>query len=149
MDIKGDGKNSLDLKNFFENFKIEFAALKKNTEEKDLCISSLETRLKKLEKSYQEDVRDLKNDIVDIKERVLDTEQDNCKNTIILNNPSKLKGKLCVEVIVDFLSQFLYANTLPADLKAFIFRARLTSLLILWNFFILGREKLFGETKRC
>ena len=93
-------------------------------------------------------MRDLKNDIVDKKERVLGTEIYYCKNTIILNNPSKLKGKSCAEVMADFLSQFRNAKILPADLKTLIFWARLTSLIILGNFFILGKKNFIWRNKK-
>ena len=72
MDIRVDGKNTLHLASFLEDFKNELVALKKTIEEKDLHISSLETRLEKLEKSHQEEVRDQKNDILALKEKVLD-----------------------------------------------------------------------------
>ena len=47
MDITGDGQNSLDIASFIQDFKKEFVALKKIIEEKDLHISTLETKLKK------------------------------------------------------------------------------------------------------
>ena len=99
-------------------------------EEKDLRISSLETKLEKLGKSYKEEVRDLKNDILHLKERVMDTEIHNSKVILILNNPPKLKGKSRAGVMVDFFNQFFNAHIVPADLNLAIFWARSTSLLL-------------------
>ena len=97
---------------------IKFVALKKTIEEKDLGISGLETSLGKLEKSYQEEVRDLKNDIVDLKERVTDREIYNSEETIIINNPPEPNGKTCVEVMVDFVNHFFNAKIARASLEA-------------------------------
>ena len=73
MDIRGDGKNSLDLVSFLRNFQKDFKALRKTIEKKNLRISSLGASLEKLGKSNQREVKDLKYDIVDLKERLSDT----------------------------------------------------------------------------
>ena len=52
-DIRDNGKNSLDLVSFLEDFQKEFAALKNTIQGKDLRISSFGTSLEKLQKSYQ------------------------------------------------------------------------------------------------
>ena len=43
MEMRGYGRNSLDLVSFLRDFQKEFAALKKTIEEKDFRISSLGT----------------------------------------------------------------------------------------------------------
>ena len=117
------------------------AALKKVIEEKDLHISSLETRLEKLERVYQKEERDLKSDFLNLKERVVDTEIYNSKDTIILNNPQKLNGKPSVEVMVDFLNQFFIADIIPADMKACHFLGKKDESAIIVKVLYFGQKK--------
>ena len=129
---------------FFEDLEKEFWALRNIIKEKGLQTSSLETRLEKVGKCYQEEVKDLKIDIVDLKERVLDTKIYNCKDTIILNNPPKLNGKSCVEVKVDFFNQSLIQTMHQLIWKLVIFWARLMSL---WNLFT-SVKKIYLEKRK-
>ena len=90
----------------------------------------------------------MKNDIVDLKKRVLDTEICNSKDTIIFMNPLKLNGKSCVELMFDFLNQFSSADIVPADLKACHFLGKIDESTIIVKILYFGQNTLFGETKR-
>ena len=129
--IRGDGNNSLELVYASSEISRKFAAQKNTIEEKDFRISSPETIIEKLEKSHQEEVTDLKNDIVDQKEKALDRETHNSKDTIIPKIPPKVNGK---SVWRSWLISSV--NTLTHTLYQLIsklvnFCASLTSLLLL------------------
>ena len=93
-------------------------------------------------------MRDLINDIVILKERVLDTEIYNSKDTIILKRPPKLSGKACVQVLVDFLNQFINADIVPTDLRTCHFFGQDYESVIFLKLVSFGQKNIIWRNKK-
>ena len=74
-----------------------------NQKEKDARITELEEKVSNFEKGYGSDMTVVQNELHELKERMLNTEMYNSKETEIVNNPLNVK--------MEILEQFFHYST--------------------------------------
>ena len=91
------------------------------SKKKDSKINSLETALSTLQEEHKTDINNIRNELTDIKERMITAEMYMSKDTIIINNPPKCDNSNLIQTVVQFFNNVFETGLQLEDIKSALF----------------------------
>ena len=104
MDYNAAANDPTVLVSLLSEIKGELSSLRNEIKEKDSKINSLEAALSKLQEEHKTDINNIRNELTDIKERMITAEMYMSKDTIIINNPPKCDHSNLIQTVVQFFN---------------------------------------------
>ena len=131
QDTSTTDNNPKDMVSLLQAIQGELNLLRTELKRKDDKIESLEKRIEDMDITHKEEMRYVKNEICDLKERALNTEMYLSKDTIIINNPPACNNTNIMDTVVGFLMIFSVPEYNPRISRLCIFWANLGNPLLL------------------
>ena len=128
----------------------KFNFLCSSLEEKDQKIRTLEAKIDDFQRKYANDVHLINNEIVDLKERVLNSEMYNSKDTLIIQNPplSDRNGDITGQVI-EFLNHTFGSKLSKHDIKACHYLGKPGESAIIIKFIYFAHKNFLWRSKKA
>ena len=128
----------------------KFNFLCSSLEEKDQKIRKLEAKIDDFQQKYADDVHLINNEIVDLKERVLNSEMYNSKDTLIIQNPplSDRNGDITGQDI-EFLNHTFGSKLSKHDIKACHYLGKPGESAIIIMFIYFAHKNFLWRSKKA
>ena len=147
MDYNTAANDPTVLVSLLSEIKGELSSLRNEIKEKDSKINSLEAALSKLQEEHKTDINNIRNELTDIKERMITAEMYMSKDTIIINNPPKCDNSNLIQTVVQLFNNVFGAGLQLEDIKAAHFLGTPGASSIIVKFLYFGAQNLSGAQK--
>ena len=148
QDTTTTDNNPKDMVSLLQAIQGELNLLRTELKRKDDKIESLEKRIEDMEITHKEEMRHVKNEICDLKERALNTEMYLSKDTIIINNPPACNNTNIMDTVVGFFNEIFGARVQPEDIKAVHFLGKPGESAIIVKFLYFGQKNFIWRSKK-
>ena len=118
MELSSTASNPDVTVSLLQAIQIEPTLLPSELKEKDKKIEILKKKLNDISNGFKEDLQNVRNEITDLKERILNTEIYMSKETIIINSPPVCDERNLMDTVIDVFKKILHARVQPEYLKA-------------------------------
>ena len=148
MDYNAAANDPTVLVSLLSEIKGELSSLRNEIKEKDSKINSLEAALSKLQEEHKTDINNIRNELTDIKERMITAEMYMSKDTIIINNPPKCDNSNLIQTVVQFFNNVFGAGLQLEDIKAAHFLGTPGASSIIVKFLYFAQKKFIWRSKK-
>ena len=144
---EGGSVGSKVLVSFLRDIKGEISSSKKQSTNRRQRIENPEQKADNYRKDYKEKVRNLTNEVTDLKERVPLTEVYMSQATIILKNPPVCDSRFIMVTVLGNFNEIFRRNVQAEKIKDILFLGKPRELAIIVKFLYFAQKTSFRDKK--